>query len=101
MNKSWVCATLMLLASFMPAEAEAAASRPANVVTHMVRLQHADPVQVYQLLDGTGARVRFDDVLRVVVISGTPSDVASLEQTIKDLDAETQKSVASNIEVTV
>ena len=41
-------------------------------------------------------------LLRVVVVSGSPSEVASLEQTVKELDTETAKVKAvSNAEMTV
>jgi ABC-type multidrug transport system fused ATPase/permease subunit len=78
------------------AEEKPTYTRPENVITRMVHLQHADPLNVYQLLSGTGAQARFDEVLRVIVISGTPGDVASLEQTIHELDAEMAKTPNSN-----
>ena len=67
----------------------------------MIRLQHANPHQVRDLLVGTGAQAQWDDALRVVVVSGTPSEVASLEQTVKELDTEMAKVKASNAEITV
>lgn len=76
-------------------------TRPPNVETRMIRLQHADPHQVRDLLVGAGASAQWDDQLRVVVVSGTPSDVATLEQTAKELDAEMAKVPASNAEFTI
>jgi hypothetical protein len=69
--------------------------------TRMIRLQHADPHRVRDLLVGTGARAQWDDVLRVIVVSGSPSEVNSLEQAAKELDSETAKVGVSNIELTM
>ncbi|MFZ0591893.1 MAG: secretin N-terminal domain-containing protein [Bryobacteraceae bacterium] len=103
MNRSLVFAALALvpLLVFAQKEPNGIASRPPGVITRMIRLQHADPRQVRSLLLSTGAQVSDDSALRVVVISGTPSDVASLEQTIKELDAETAKIQSSNVQMTV
>jgi hypothetical protein len=76
-------------------------SRPENVVTKLVRLQHADPHKVRDLLTGAGASASWDDALHVLVISGSPSDVASLEQTAKELDAASAQAPSSNVEMTV
>lgn len=75
--------------------------RPENMVTRMIRLEHANPQQVRNLLRGAGAQVLWDDTLRVVVVSGTPSQIASMERTVKDLDAEAAKVTISNAELTV
>jgi Bacterial type II/III secretion system short domain len=66
----------------------------------MIRVQHANPKQVRDLLTGSGAKAYWDDQLRVVVVSGTPSEVASLEQTVKELDAEISKTPMLNAEIT-
>lgn len=76
-------------------------SRPVDVVTKLVRLQHADPHKVRNLLAGAGASVSWDDALHVLVLSGTPSDVASLEQTAKELDAASAQARSSDVEMTV
>lgn len=100
MNRIFLIA-LTALVPMLAADQNATQSRPANVVTHLVRLQHADPRSVRNLLTGTGAQVSWDDALHVLVISGTPSDVASLEQTAKQLDAESVHASNSNVDVTV
>lgn len=74
---------------------------PENMVTRMIRLQHANPQQIRNLLVGTGIGATWDDVLRVIVVSGTSSAVASVEQTVKELDAEMAKVTVSNAELTV
>jgi hypothetical protein len=74
--------------------------RPENMVTRMIHLEHADPHQVRNLLAGTGARVQWDDQLRVVVVSGSPSEMVSVEQTVKELDAEMAKVPVSNADFT-
>jgi hypothetical protein len=100
MNKlAWLA-----IAALLPMAASAqnsTKSRPENVVTKLVRLQHADPHKVRELLATAGASASWDDTLHVLVISGTPSDVASLEQTAKELDAVSAQSAISNVEVTV
>jgi hypothetical protein len=104
MNKLVIFFVLLMAVATLGAqdkEKNAPPPRPANVVTRMVRLQHADPRQVQALLSGTGAHAYWDNSLRLVVVSGTPSEVASLEQTIHEIDAETAKSPASNVELTI
>jgi hypothetical protein len=76
-------------------------SRPENVVTKLVRLQRADPNKVAYLLRSAGASASYDDALHVLVISGSPSDVASLEQTAKELDAASLQVPSSDVEMTV
>lgn len=76
-------------------------SRPPDVITRMIRLQHADPCVLRGLLEGTGATASCDKVLDVVVVSGTPADVASLEQTVKELDAESARFRSSDVQMTV
>lgn len=100
MNKlAWLALAALLS---LPALAQnSTKSRPENVVTKLVRLQHADPHKVRDLLTGAGASASWDDTLHVLVISGTPSDVASLEQTAKELDAVSAQAAISNVEVTV
>jgi len=103
MNRFPRLAALALLPCLIFAQdnKNATASRPPNVVTKMIRLQHANPQQVRNLLVGTGAQAYWDDSLRVIVVSGTPSDVTSLEQTVKELDSEMAKVSVSNAELTV
>jgi hypothetical protein len=52
-------------------------------------------------LEGTGANASCDKVLNVVVVSGAPSDVASLEQTAKELDAESDRFRNSDVQMMV
>jgi hypothetical protein len=103
MNRFSRLAALALLPCliFAQEKKQAEPPRPANVVTKMIRLQHANPQQVRNLLVGAGAAAYWDDTLRVVVVSGTPSEVASLEQTVKDLDSEMAKITVLNAELTV
>jgi hypothetical protein len=103
MNRFSRLAALALLPCLMFAQENKKAEppRPANMVTRMIRLQHANPQQVRDLLIGTGTRAQWDDVLRVVVVSGSPSEVASVEQTVKELDSEMAKVTVSNAELTV
>src|SRR6185312_4814149 len=61
----------------------------------------ADPHKVRDLLTGAGASASWDDALHVLVISGSPSDVASLEQTAKELDAASAQAPSSNVELTI
>ncbi|HEX6545562.1 MAG TPA: hypothetical protein VF023_04590, partial [Bryobacteraceae bacterium] len=100
MNKlAWLA-----IAALLPMAASAqnsTKSRPVDVVTKLVRLEHADPHKVRDLLTGAGASASWDDTLHVLVISGTPSDVASLEQTAKELDAVSVQAPSSNVEMTV
>lgn len=100
MNKlAWLA-----IAALLPMTASAqnsTKSRPVDVVTKLVRLQHADPNKVAYLLRSAGASASYDDALHVLVISGTPSDVASLEQTAKELDAASAQAPSSNVEMTV
>ena len=95
-NKVLLIVALMFAPLLVKAQ-NATRSRPSNVETRLVRLQHADPHKVRDLLVGAGASVSWDDVLRVLVISGTPSDVASLEQTAKQLDADSTEMPSSNV----
>jgi cell division septum initiation protein DivIVA len=102
MTRYWL-AVLMLLPCLVLAQEKKQAERPRpeNMVTRMIHLEHANPQQVRNLLVNTGTRAQWDDVLRVVVFSGSPSEVASVEQTIKQLDAEMAKATVSNAELTV
>lgn len=103
MNSFFRLAALALLPGLMFAQEKKQAEppRPANMVTKMIRLQHANPLQVSNLLRGTGTQAQWDDVLRVVIVSGSPSEVASVEQTVKELDSEMAKVTVSNAELTV
>lgn len=102
MSRYWL-AVLMLLPCVVCAQEKKQEERPRpeNMVTRMIRVQHANPHQVRNLLVGAGARAQWDDVLRVVVVSGSPSEIASLEQTVKELDSETAKVGVSNANLTV
>ena len=102
MNGILRVAVLALLPCVMFAQEKKQAEppRPENMVTRMIRLQHADPHQVRDLLVGAGARAQWDDQLRVVVVSGSPSEVASLVQTAKELDAEMANVPVSNADFT-
>jgi hypothetical protein len=102
MSRYWL-AVLVLLPCVVCAQEKKQEERPRpeNMVTRMIRVQHANPHQVRDLLVGAGARAQWDDVLRVVVVSGSPSEVASLEQTVKELDSETAKIGVSNADLTV
>jgi type II secretory pathway component GspD/PulD (secretin) len=102
MNRPVLLAAAALVPLLVFAQKEpAVTSHPPNHVTHLVRLQHADPHQVWRLLRSSGAVVEADNALRVLVISGTPSSVASLEETAKAIDAETAKVPSSNVQMTV
>jgi hypothetical protein len=103
MNRVLSVAMMAVLPCFLLAQENknATQTRPPNVETRMIRLQHADPHQVRDLLAGTGAKAQWDDQLRVVVVSGTPSEVASLEQTVKELDSEMARNPVTNAELTV
>jgi hypothetical protein len=102
MSRYWL-AVLVLLPCVVCAQEKKQEERPRweNTVTRMIRLEHANPQQVRNLLRGAGAGVYWDDTLRVVVVSGTPSQIASMERTVKDLDAEAAKITISNAELTV
>lgn len=103
MNSFLRLAALALLPCLMFAQEKKQAEppRPENMVTRMIRLQHANPLQVSNILRNTGTSAQWDDVLRVVVVSGTASQVASVEQTVKELDSEMAKVTVSNAELTV
>jgi hypothetical protein len=102
MNKGVLLAlALAPLLAFAQKEPKAVQSRPPGAITRMIRLQHADPCLVRNLLLNTGAQASCDKVLNVVVVSGTPADVAFLEQTAKELDAETARFRSSNVQMTV
>ena len=75
--------------------------RRADVVTRVIQLKNADPRLVRNMLADTGARISFDRALRLVVISGTPADVQSLEETIRKIDAQSTQSSHPNVELTV
>ena len=100
MNKlAWLAAAALLS---LPALAQnSTKSRPPNVVTRLVRMEHGDPNKIAALLRRVGAEASYDDALHVLVISGSPSDVASLEQTAKELDAASVQAPSSDVEMTV
>lgn len=100
MNKlAWLAISLLLPMAALAQNSTK--SRPVDVVTKLVRLEHADPNKVAYLLRAAGASASYDDALHVLVISGSPSDVASLEQTAKELDAASTQTPSSNVELTV
>jgi hypothetical protein len=101
MNKMLLALALAPWLVFAQKEPNAVQSRPPGVITHMIRLQRADACNVWNLLKGTGAQVSCDKALNVLVVSGTPADVASLEQTAKELDAESARFRSSDVQMTV
>lgn len=101
MSKILVALALAPLLVFAQKEPNAVQSRPPGVITRMIRLQHADPCVLRNLLERTGAKASCDKVLDVLVVSGTPADVASIEQTAKELDAESAHFRSSDVQMTV
>jgi hypothetical protein len=63
-----------------------AANPPANV-TRVVRIRHAIPQKIAELLvPGSPVMINADNLLKVVVLRGNPNNIASVEQTIHELD---------------
>ncbi|MGA8593596.1 MAG: hypothetical protein WB676_02535 [Bryobacteraceae bacterium] len=86
---------------FAQGEPNAVQSRPPGAITRMLRVQHADACVVWRLLESTGAKASCDKALNVLVVSGTPTDVGSLEQTAKELDTESARFRSSDVQMTV
>ena len=57
-----------------------------QIVTKVVRVQYALPEKIADLIHGGNTVVRADNILKVIVLKGSPNDVASLEQTVRELD---------------
>lgn len=78
-------------------------TRPPQRVTKVVRVHNAIPEKIARVLaPGSPIMVTSDNMLGVVVLKGTPEDIATAEQTIKELDVPSAAvSTANDIELIV
>ena len=72
----------LILAALLIA-ASAFAQQPA---TKVINLKYADAGQIYQLVQMYGVRASFNNPLRVVSITGTPTELAGAEAAIQHFD---------------
>jgi hypothetical protein len=62
-------------------------AEPPPIVTKVIRIRYGNASKIAELISrGTSANVTADNVLSVIVLRGAPNSVASLEQTIHELD---------------
>ncbi len=75
---------------------------PPKRITKIVHIRYGNPNKIVDLVrPGTPVSVSGDNILKVIVLSGQPQYVASVEQTIKELDVPPAVSTANDIELIV
>src|SRR3954454_18237631 len=66
---------------------QATTAIPSNNVTRVVRIRYGIAQKIAALITGSpGVSVSADNLLKVVVLKGSPESMASVEQTIHELD---------------
>src|SRR5689334_19513515 len=72
------------------------------MVTKIVRVHNARPEKLAEMVSaGAPVSVRANDALKAIVIRGKPADVATLEQTIRELDTASTTMASRNVELMV
>lgn len=73
----------------------------AERVTKVVRVRYARAEAVKDLIEIGGVNCRANNGLKMLVLDGTQSEVASAEQAVKELDVPPASELARNVEVTI
>ena len=74
---------------------------PTPEVTKIVRVHNARPERLAEMVRGVPATIHANDALKAIVIRGKPADVATLEQTIRELDTASTTLSSRNVELMV
>jgi hypothetical protein len=100
MNK-YAMATVALWPALMFAQdTEKPVVKPEHV-TKVIHVRYARAEALRDLVEIGGGRCQANNGLKVLVVSGTASDIASAEQTVKEIDVPSPTELARDVEITV
>lgn len=85
------------------AQALPPAAPPSENITKLIRVHYNDPGTITRILQSTNqpVKVTFDAGIKAVILRGKPSDVAKVEQVVKELDTPPAVSTSGDIELIV
>jgi len=93
---------LALLPEGLFSQSAATATPPPQSITKVIRVHYGAPHIISNILrTGAPHNIDWDGSLKAVILHGKPSDVASGEQTIKELDVPPAVSTSGDIELIV
>jgi hypothetical protein len=72
-----------------------------DTVTKVIRVHNARPEKLAEMVSGGPAIIHANDALKAIVVRGRPADVATLEQTIRELDTASTTRASRNVELMV
>ena len=70
-------------------------------VTKIVRVHSARPEKLAAMVSAGNVAIRADDALKAIVVRGKPADVATVEQTIRELDNSSTPAASRDVELMV
>jgi hypothetical protein len=89
-----ILASVLLCAQTLP-------EAPAPEVTKIIRVHNARPERLADMVRVGGVVIHANDALKAIVIRGKAADVATLEQTIRELDTASTSAASRNVELMV
>jgi hypothetical protein len=93
---------LFAFLTLLPVLAFSQTTSSSGIVTKIIRVRYGNPDKLAGLAaNGTHVRAESDTALQVIVLKGATNDVASVEQTIRELDVPSATATTKNIELVV
>jgi hypothetical protein len=102
MNKFAVFALALSPALILAQDAESSRPSPSGLITKVIRVRYANAENIATTVPPARSLfIRGNNGLRVVVVAGEPKDVASVVETVKELDVPSISDVARDVEMRV